>query len=694
MADTYRPIVAVVDFHHQRQSSGPEVERWVGVDPGYDPAVANDWQLLPFLALSDGAHAATEDFSYFTLVLKSTPERSLFGISCTRQLDSRELINRPADVTRSTVQKGVVVITENPQTFTAIREKLSVVTKAWFAQKYASEKKEAVDYRHTGADSGPETLPISRSLRCVRLLTSRRTRIADSSQRFQESLNKGFGSQEDDKDLYFGLSMRELIHQFKWQTLVLFKCLLLQPKMLFFGSNCEKMCLVQFSLISLIPTLMRHLRDCADPRMDYYATHVEKPTSLKTSERASLLAYMGVPLQVFGKGSLFGPYTPLQQLDTLADQDTKSYMVGSTNQLLLQQRDRYADILVNLDDNTINIYSPSLRSALALSTADRRWIDFLTQSVHDTWDENIPSRPKDMGYAGSEEFIRLQFEEYLLSLLSASKYSRFVSNHKGDPKALLSEVEGDPSNEFGSEFMNQWCLTENYALFERTTDSHLFDVVEPRHPCAGGLTIEDVQRRLAAQVSELHLDERWRGSKEAVGKHLSTGRERVAGAINTLWADIEVMREAQRKRAEEQKAAAPSPPGPEEKSAPKVAQAQASVQAASSRAGAYISSWGAWASEKRKNWQKPENSTAMPTIPASSSSQIWEAEDSIPAVATVSELSMQHGAQSTPTSAETEESNSKAAREERDEEEDTQKTQQEDIATQVAAEDPWVQEKI
>jgi hypothetical protein len=30
--------------------------------------------------------------------------------------------------------------------------------------------------------------------------------------------------------LLTGLSMRELIHQFKWQTLVLFKCLLLQPK--------------------------------------------------------------------------------------------------------------------------------------------------------------------------------------------------------------------------------------------------------------------------------------------------------------------------------------------------------------------------------------------------------------------------------------------------------------------------------
>ncbi|KAI4753618.1 hypothetical protein E4T52_01607 [Aureobasidium sp. EXF-3400] len=629
MTDTYRPVVAVVDFHHQR---GPEVERWVGVEEGYDPAIDNDWHLLPFLALSDGAHAATEDFSYFTLVLKSTPERSLFGISCTRQLDSRELLNRPADVTRSTVQKAVVVITENPQTFTAIREKLSV--------------------------------------------------------RFQESLTKGFGIQEDDRDLYFGLSMRELIHQFKWQTLVLFKCLLLQPKVHTVDVQGKDNTYL-FSLISLVPTLMRHLRDCADPRMDYYATHVEKPTSLKTSERASLLAYMGVPLQIFGKGSLFGPYTPLQQLDTLADQDTKSYVVGSTNQLLLQQKDRYADILVNLDDNTINIHSPSLRNALALSTADRRWIDFLTQSVHDTWDENIPSRPKDMGYAGSEEFIRLQFEEYLLSLLSASKYSRFVSSHKGDPKALLSEVEGDPSAEFGTEFMNQWALTENFALFERTTDSHLFDVVEPRHPCAGGLTIEDVQRRLAAQVSELHLDERWRGSKEAMGKHISTGRERVTGAINTLWADIEVMREAQRKRAEEQKAAAAiaaanNPSAADAKSAPKVAQAQASVQAASSRAGQYLSSWGAWATEKRKNWQKPDSNVTSPTTSTLPPTQIWAAEDSRPAVTTVSELSKEH----------TIRPHDARGVDEEHTEEDLQKTQQEDIASQVAAEDPWVQEKI
>jgi hypothetical protein len=37
--------------------SGPEIETWLGVEDGTDPAVENDWGNLPFMALSDGAHA-------------------------------------------------------------------------------------------------------------------------------------------------------------------------------------------------------------------------------------------------------------------------------------------------------------------------------------------------------------------------------------------------------------------------------------------------------------------------------------------------------------------------------------------------------------------------------------------------------------------------------------------------------------
>lgn len=66
-------------------------------------------------------------------------------------------------------------------------------------------------------------------------------------QRFQESLAKTFKDREHERDQFFGaanptrphasttdvslgLSLREIIREFKQQTLVLFKCCLLQPK--------------------------------------------------------------------------------------------------------------------------------------------------------------------------------------------------------------------------------------------------------------------------------------------------------------------------------------------------------------------------------------------------------------------------------------------------------------------------------
>jgi hypothetical protein len=136
------------------------------------------------------------------------------------------------------------------------------------------------------------------------------------------------------------------------------------------------------------------------------------------------------------------------------------------------------------------------------------------------------------------------------------------------------------------------------------------------------LTVEDVQRRLAQQVSELHLDERFQSSREVIGKHLATGQKKVSTAFNSLWADMEAMREAQRKRALEQKAAgatadatSTSPNGrPAVKfpKAPDLSQAQASVAAAGQKAGAYFSSWGTWASEKRKTGWRSTSATVTP----------------------------------------------------------------------------------
>jgi hypothetical protein len=149
----FTPLVCVVDFHHAR---GPEIELWIGAKPGRDPAEDNDWGLIPYMALPDGAHSLTEEFSYFTLVQKRRngssdgsesadeeeeaatsqgEESSVFGISCTQQLDASKLLFKSEDVTRSAVQKAVVALTDRPEEFGRLREKLSVVTRAWFAQR-------------------------------------------------------------------------------------------------------------------------------------------------------------------------------------------------------------------------------------------------------------------------------------------------------------------------------------------------------------------------------------------------------------------------------------------------------------------------------------------------------------------------------------------------------------------------------
>lgn len=93
--------------------------------------------------MPDGAHASSEEFSYFTLVSKNITQSiagevsgtSLFGIACTRRVRADRLKVKSADVTRSFVQKAVIVIVEKPGALGQLRERLAAITAAWFAQE-------------------------------------------------------------------------------------------------------------------------------------------------------------------------------------------------------------------------------------------------------------------------------------------------------------------------------------------------------------------------------------------------------------------------------------------------------------------------------------------------------------------------------------------------------------------------------
>ena len=227
-----------------------------------------------------------------------------------------------------------------------------------------------------------------------------------------------------------------------------------------------------------------------------------------------------------------------------------------------------------------------------------------------------------MGYVGSEEFIRLQFEEYLLSLISSVKCHNYLTQHSTNPKVMLPQVEGDPTNDFGADWIEAWSRSSCYKVWDRNTDSHLFDIVEPKHPCAGGLTIDDVQRRIAEQVKEFHLDERFAVGKEVLGRNFQAGREKASTVFNKLYADMEVFRETQRRKQEEARLAAEKngekPPGSPGLYPPELNLngAKQTVQSVGSKAGAYIGSWGTWMGEKRKaGWGRSSSTSSKKESP-------------------------------------------------------------------------------
>lgn len=232
-----------------------------------------------------------------------------------------------------------------------------------------------------------------------------------------------------------------------------------------------------------------------------------------------------------------------------------------------------------------------------------------------------------MQYIGSEEFIRSQFEAYMLGLISSVKFHNFLLSQGEDTSTMGSD--SDPAVDFGHEWVDAWKKTENYRMWDAHTDINLFAVSEPKHPCAGGLTIDDIQRRVADQFKDLHLDERLAQGRDILGRNFAAGREKASTMLTKLYSDVEYLRESQRRRAEESRAqngGVASKSQPEKAQYPvDLAKAQQTMNTVGAKASAYMSSWATWAGEKRKTggwgsgWggkKSPSQNTSSPA-PAS-----------------------------------------------------------------------------
>ncbi|KAI8983830.1 transport protein Avl9-domain-containing protein [Pilobolus umbonatus] len=276
---------------------------------------------------------------------------------------------------------------------------------------------------------------------------------------------------------------------------------------------------------------------------------------LVDNRKESLLKYMGLPLNIFEKGSFFQPYLPLQQIDMLSSDQTKSYVVGTTNQIFFHHKsDTKIDVLVNVENGTLEFYNPNLVQLVSPTLADRRWMENIVKIVNDTWDKNDPSRPLQNTYHGSDDDLRRRFEEYVLSLLASVKHAQAhnLLDTMTDDSSTTEEVITDENEErnylsdYGMKWLKAWWETNNFKKWNQYTDHEIYEIVDPGHPGMGNLSIVDLQNTLSNRLRDLQLKQNLAPIRNTLSKAMSggakavsSGRSKFMKGVDALWSDMD-----------------------------------------------------------------------------------------------------------------------------------------------------------
>eukprot|EP00058_Branchiostoma_floridae_P015244 XP_002600732.1 hypothetical protein BRAFLDRAFT_114758 [Branchiostoma floridae] len=538
--------VVVVGFHHKK---GCQIEyAYPPLLEGQPPDshdLPDEWKYLPFLALPDGAHNFEEDFIYFHLPGRGGSKKTVYGVSCYRQIDAKDLINREADMTRETVQKSVCVLSHLPL-FGLIKAKLELCTVAYFGERDFS-KVTILKELHDNLSG----------LLCSDLI--------------------------DGPQVFIGLSARDLVLRFKHKLLVIFKLLLLERRVLFYSSPVGRLSTTLLSLLSLFPGVIQQglsesvshkigtqisteliLSDFGIDTEEYLEVQlsavsgstpeVEKmeveeaenelkalsssengltprssdgenvgdtggmiesdvtpksspilsPSPFPTDEFGFPLAVFtkfGFPLAIFTKGSVCHPYLALQHHELLQDVNIRSFLVGATN-ILFKQRRHLTDVIVDIEEDKIEIYDAELRKQLHLHTADLRFADFLVKHVVEERDDIFLD---GTGWEGGDEWVRSQFCLYLLSLLSTTENGAQETNY----------------HDFNAQFVEAYKTTHNYRLWKATLHDGI-DAMHTGHPFMGQYSAADIKLRLSHVMQNTER-----------GKRLGTAVAKTGQAVNS-----------------------------------------------------------------------------------------------------------------------------------------------------------------
>ncbi len=418
-----------------------------------------EWQYLPFAALPDGVHHQMTDYVIFHLpplpavnpVVTPIPKTSAinpvdkarvtFAFGCIKQLH-----NKPnSTLARNTKQKSLVILSTNPN-YNLFKSLLDDIN--YFSNDYE------LDIKHLFNSLTTATPVNTTNLKQSFCLTN---------------------------------SLIPFIVKFKHKTLLIVKLLLLQRKLLFFGSNTREVCSWQYSLLSLFPLLLNHLDLLLVSGLDIENVGLENDLEDmqgdlgRSLERESDMA-LGLPLNFFTT-TLFQPYTTVQQLDSLTN--SSSFLAGATNQIFTTRTKQ--DAIIHTDSGTID-YSNNLEPYITLTPPDWKFMDNILSTI-----ENDSVSGRDT--SETEDEIRRNFRLYLLGFLSCVYECQQV-----DPEDL--NLQKKLVSDYGILFVSEWIKTptfENWSPKSRVVSMH--------HPNQGTTKLSEWSTRVGETIKSLKVSD-------------------------------------------------------------------------------------------------------------------------------------------------------------------------------------------
>ncbi|CAG0922280.1 unnamed protein product [Notodromas monacha] len=508
--------VLVVGFHHKKGAV---------VEYAFPPLSKNSdiievpelWRHMPSLAIPDGAHNFEWDIIYFHLPSLEEPGKALFCISCYRQIQAQDVKNPTKDITRSSVQKAICVISRLPL-FGHIR------VHVW----------EVADHYMKGGDfSVVGEFP--------KLFRNLNLRLSPEMLRSPE--------------LFFGLKVIDLLLLFRHRLLVLLKCILLEKRILFVHSPVHALSASILAMLSLLPRMLEDgLFNATDiPTSSYSVLPPVGKTDRKFSEDSETLEpqngphldleildkinleQAGFPFPVFGRGNVCHPFLALPYVDLLSSENVRGFVVGASN-ILFKQKKHLSDVIVELEGGKVDILDPELKKTTSLSTEDSRFMDYLVRRVTESSDGAIsPDSTCSSGCKkqGADDWVRKAFWVYFIHLAATV-----------DQETVSSQANAEmQSDSFSGAFVSSWRETRNFQLWDRK--AKIVNVPHARHPFAGSVSMADMKIKLAQISHNMQTTERGKKINESLavtGKAVGGAIEQAKGFISNLWTGLSTQR--------------------------------------------------------------------------------------------------------------------------------------------------------